>query len=78
MRDYWLSDNREYAEQNVLHMVIGYVGYCKDNDVPVTAEEILRFIEDSLQKEEARLDVRFPQKAREYAENLSAEHYGLN
>lgn len=62
--NFWLSDNKDYAKQNVLCMVMGYLEYSKEHNIPVTAEKILHYIEDSIQEEEARLNESFPNKAR--------------
>lgn len=62
--DFWLSDNKDYAKQNVLCMVMGYLEYSKKHNNPVTAEEILQYIENSIQEEEDRLNKSFPNKAR--------------
>lgn len=61
---YWLADNRDQAEGNVLHMVKGYLKWHVEHGENVSAEEILRYIEKSVKEEEERLDTRFPQYSR--------------
>lgn len=64
MNEFWLMNNRNVAENNTLHMLIGMLGFRKDEGLPVTAEEILQYIEEKVDEEERRLNESFPSKAR--------------
>lgn len=64
MKEYWLSDNKDIAEKYVLHMLVGVLEYRKEIGKPMTNEEILQYIEDSIQEEEDRMNKSFPNKAR--------------
>lgn len=66
--NYWSADNYDVAQQSTLNMVIGYLNAMVEHDVEVTAEEMLRYIKEKLQENEARLNERFPKKARGYKE----------
>ena len=70
MREYWLADNYDVAQQTVLSMVTVYLKSSVEHDSQVTAAEILRYIEENMQETEARLDAKFPQKARGYKEEV--------
>ena len=57
-------DNKDLAEHDTLHMLKGMLEYKQEEGLSVTAKEILQYIEKTLQKEEANLNERFPNKAR--------------
>lgn len=63
MKNYWLSDNREMAEQSTLHMLIGRLEGMKEYGKEPTCNELLSWIEETINKQEARLNERFPDKA---------------
>lgn len=64
MKEYWLIDNKELAEKDTLHMLMGMLEYKRDEDIQVTADEILQYIEEHIQTNEAKLNARFPKYAR--------------
>lgn len=63
MKEYWLIDNMERAEYYTLCMLTGMLEYRQEKALPVTAKEILQYIEEHIRTEEARLNERYPAKA---------------
>ena len=64
MREYWLADNRDFAEQNTLRMLVGMLRTMKEWNEQPTCEELLKYIEEKVQEEEERLNKAFPDKTR--------------
>lgn len=62
--NYWLADNRDQAEKNTLHRLIGYLQVMEEETLPVNAHDILAYIGRVAEEEEQRLNECFPDKAR--------------
>lgn len=64
MKEYWLVDNKEVAERDTLLMLRGKLEAMRDLNVQPNATELLKWIEETVQEEEERLNKSFPKKAR--------------
>lgn len=63
IREHWLMNNNELAVYYTLHMLVGMLEYKQEEGLPVTTKEILEYIENHIQIEEARLNKSYPNKA---------------
>lgn len=62
--NYWLSNNYDQAQINVLNMTIGKLEAMMECKITATPEELLKYIEKAVADEEKRLDEKFPTHAR--------------
>lgn len=60
---YWLSSNKEQAEINTLNQLIGKLSAMKEHGQQPTCEEILEFIEKTVNEETEHLNKSYPDKA---------------
>ena len=56
---HWFCKNPEYAAGMILHQVRGYL---KAKGDTVSTQELIRYIDEELAAETARLDKHFPEK----------------
>lgn len=64
MKNFWLADNEDMAQKDTLIRLTGMLGVKKESGIPVTAEEILEYIENTVQELEAKYNEKYPGKAR--------------
>lgn len=63
MKEFWLATNREEAQQTTLNMLIGKLRVMQEFNKQPTCEELLKYIEETVQEETERLNKRFPNHA---------------
>lgn len=64
MKEYWQADNRDFAEMYTLNLLRGTLDEMQKRKMQPTCKELLKLIEETVQKEEERLNKSFPNKAR--------------
>ena len=57
---HWFCQNPEYAAAMILHQVRGHLK--AKGDTTINAKEFLKYIDEELATETARLDKQFPEK----------------
>lgn len=63
---HWFCKNPEYAAGLILHQVKGYLKASGDT---INTQELLKYIDEELATETARLDKQFPEKKTNQKEN---------
>ena len=65
MKKYWFASNADFAEQSVLHMILGTLEFYEEEGMQVDPAELKDYIYKKVAETRKRLDTDFPDYASE-------------